>query len=168
MNWTGGQLQRNSKNAVKGTLQKQKQHFARVRTQLQNGTKSGSVPFCPSFLYETEGEIGNCLQSFGSFRHKTHGEGYRAAERTEKEDVQRGKRMRSRHESVTESTQKELPEGSHYLIDVQEAVSATSHGHSKRSPLDSPYLSWSDRPQLAYRALRQIKSNKAHKASASS
>ncbi|KAH7132252.1 hypothetical protein B0J11DRAFT_577180 [Dendryphion nanum] len=129
MDWTGGQLQRNSKNAVKGTLQKQKQHFARVRTQLQNGTKSGSVPFCPSFLYETEGEIGNCLQSFGSFRHKTHGEGYRAAERTEKEDVQRGKRMQSRHESVTESTQKELPEGSHYLIDVQEAVSATSHGH---------------------------------------
>ncbi|PSN66145.1 hypothetical protein BS50DRAFT_677419 [Corynespora cassiicola Philippines] len=50
MNWTGGSLQR-SKNANKGVVQKQRQHFARVRTQLQHGIPKTS-PSRPSHLAE--------------------------------------------------------------------------------------------------------------------
>jgi hypothetical protein len=51
MNWTGGSLQR-TKNANKGTLQKQKAYFARARarTHLQNRSHSLVMPFCPSYL----------------------------------------------------------------------------------------------------------------------
>ena len=37
MNWTGGRLQRHSKAHAKPTLKAQKQHFAKVRLQQQNG-----------------------------------------------------------------------------------------------------------------------------------
>jgi hypothetical protein len=49
MNWTGGRLQR-SKDANKGIIQKQKAHFARARTQLQNSTPA-STPAFPSDLF---------------------------------------------------------------------------------------------------------------------
>ncbi|KAF2196393.1 hypothetical protein GQ43DRAFT_436050 [Delitschia confertaspora ATCC 74209] len=52
MNWTGGRLQRVSKNANKGDPHRQKQHFAKIRTQLQNGTPAHTVPFRPDFLQE--------------------------------------------------------------------------------------------------------------------
>jgi hypothetical protein len=50
MNWTGGSLQRHSKNAHKGVVQRQKQHFAKVRTALQNRLHASPTPFCPSYL----------------------------------------------------------------------------------------------------------------------
>lgn len=49
MNWTGGSLQR-TKNANRGTLQKQKAYFARARTQLQNDTNRPAVIFRPNYL----------------------------------------------------------------------------------------------------------------------
>ncbi|KAF2757630.1 hypothetical protein EJ05DRAFT_486663 [Pseudovirgaria hyperparasitica] len=48
MNWTGGRLQRHSKNSTNTVVSRQKQHFARVRAQLQS-TASPTVPFIPSF-----------------------------------------------------------------------------------------------------------------------
>lgn len=53
MNWTGGRLQQ-SKNANKGIIQKQKAHFARARTQLQNNI-GASTPAFPSGFFGAEG-----------------------------------------------------------------------------------------------------------------
>ncbi|MCJ1368426.1 hypothetical protein MMC16_007569 [Acarospora aff. strigata] len=45
MNWTGGRLQRHSRNSAGKSLTNiQKQHFAKVRTRLQNGPKAPSPP----------------------------------------------------------------------------------------------------------------------------
>ncbi|KAF2140736.1 uncharacterized protein K452DRAFT_50648 [Aplosporella prunicola CBS 121167] len=50
MNWTGGRLQRHSGNKG-GLTKRQKQHFAKARTQLQNSThRPSSSPFRPIFL----------------------------------------------------------------------------------------------------------------------
>ncbi|KAH7068188.1 hypothetical protein BKA63DRAFT_478566 [Paraphoma chrysanthemicola] len=74
MNWTGGTLQR-TKHANKGVVQKQKAHFARARTHLQNGAKSPDVPFRPSYLqnddsFELAGRLP--LLVSGSVRHTGH------------------------------------------------------------------------------------------------
>ena len=50
MNWTGGRLQRHSHRNQDSTLQRQKQHFAKVRTRLQHTRQSQSLLFQPSFL----------------------------------------------------------------------------------------------------------------------
>ncbi|KAF2643784.1 hypothetical protein P280DRAFT_216560 [Massarina eburnea CBS 473.64] len=74
MNWTGGSLQR-SKKTSKGVLQKQKAHFARARTQLQNGSQRVS-PFRPSYLRDEEhtlldGQLPPLFSS-RSIRHTGH------------------------------------------------------------------------------------------------
>lgn len=78
MNWTGGKLQRHSKNVGNGVANRQKQHFAKVRTQLQNGTTSlacpGTIPFRPSFIQDDHVNLGGNLPQFGvgSSRHARH------------------------------------------------------------------------------------------------
>ncbi|KAF2005750.1 hypothetical protein P154DRAFT_571050 [Amniculicola lignicola CBS 123094] len=74
MNWTGGTLQRHSRNANKGAAHKQKQHFARIRTQLQNGAIAAIPPFRPSYLQDEGFILGGRLPSFGagSVRHVGH------------------------------------------------------------------------------------------------
>lgn len=74
MNWTGGSLQRHSKNARKSVMQRQKQHFAKVRTALQNGPEMPSAPFRPSFLVDQDLNLGGRLPLFGasSIRHTGH------------------------------------------------------------------------------------------------
>jgi hypothetical protein len=66
MNWTGGSLQR-TKNANKGTLQKQKAYFARARTHLQNRSNSPVVPFRPNYLQnDVSFELGSQISLSGS------------------------------------------------------------------------------------------------------
>lgn len=64
MNWTGGRLQRHSRNAGSGAINRQKQHFAKVRTQLQNGSAQHTTPFRPSFLQEVDVSLGRKLPPF--------------------------------------------------------------------------------------------------------
>lgn len=74
MNWTGGTLQR-TKTASKGVVQKQKAHFAKARTNLQNGPDSPNAPFRPSYLQNDDSfELTRRLPSFGSgsVRHTGH------------------------------------------------------------------------------------------------
>jgi len=42
MNWTGGRLSRHSRKAEDSVINKQKQHFARVRNNLTNGSAKRS------------------------------------------------------------------------------------------------------------------------------
>lgn len=63
MNWTGGRLQR-SKNANNGVVQKQKAHFARARTRLQNGATSLTSPSRPSFVHNGDTSLGGRLPPF--------------------------------------------------------------------------------------------------------
>lgn len=74
MNWTGGSLQRHSKKATKSIVNRQRQHFAKVRTTLQNGSNTVSVPFRPSYLRAKDASLGGRLPSFGSgsVRHAGH------------------------------------------------------------------------------------------------
>lgn len=75
MNWTGGRLQRHSKDNEKSTdLARQKQHFAAVRQRLQNGETSQGTPFRPSFLVRDGLTLGNGVTPFaqGSQRHIGH------------------------------------------------------------------------------------------------
>lgn len=73
MNWTGGRLQRHSKQGS-SALNRQKQHFAKVRTALQNGSLQHYPPFKPSFLRDDDGVLGGHLPPFGdrSTRHVGH------------------------------------------------------------------------------------------------
>ena len=64
MNWTGGRLQRHSRNTGNRVINRQKQHFAKVRTQLQNGTAQHTIPFRPSFLQEVDVSLGRKLPPF--------------------------------------------------------------------------------------------------------
>lgn len=78
MNWTGGRLQRHSKNNAKSTdLARQKQHFAAVRQRLQNGETSQAPSFRPSFLVRDGLTLGNGVTPFGqgSQRHTGHSRG---------------------------------------------------------------------------------------------
>lgn len=51
MNWTGGNLSRHSKKHKPDSVhQRQKQHFARTRSYLQDGHKQSADTFVPSFL----------------------------------------------------------------------------------------------------------------------
>ncbi|KAF2746316.1 hypothetical protein M011DRAFT_459453 [Sporormia fimetaria CBS 119925] len=74
MNWTGGSLQRHSKNAHKGTVNRQKEHFAKIRTALQNGHSTTAVPFCPSYLQNDDTNFGGRLPPLvhRSVRHTGH------------------------------------------------------------------------------------------------
>ncbi|KAF2278829.1 uncharacterized protein EI97DRAFT_440343 [Westerdykella ornata] len=74
MNWTGGSLQRHSKNAQRSVVKRQKEHFAKARTTLQNGSNVPAVPFCPSYLRPETMSIGGQLPPFGmgSVRHVGH------------------------------------------------------------------------------------------------
>lgn len=49
MNWVGGRLQRHSKASKNEVLQRQKQHFAKLRQQLQKGSEPSSNPFHPGW-----------------------------------------------------------------------------------------------------------------------
>lgn len=73
MNWTGGRLQRHSRNTNAVTA-KQKQHFARVRARLQNGERAQTVPFQPNFLPREDSILSAGLTPFGrgSHRHAGH------------------------------------------------------------------------------------------------
>ena len=53
MNWTGGKLRQHSRKDQSSTLHRQKQHFARVRQQLQEPRQTRS-PFKPSFFDSDE------------------------------------------------------------------------------------------------------------------
>ncbi|QDS75998.1 hypothetical protein FKW77_004509 [Venturia effusa] len=75
MNWTGGRLQRHSKNSAKSTdLARQKQHFAAVRQRLQNGATPQGTPFRPSFLIRHGSDLGQGVTPFvqGSQSHTGH------------------------------------------------------------------------------------------------
>jgi hypothetical protein len=75
MNWTGGRLQRHSKNNAKSTdLARQKQHFAAVRQRLQNGQTVQGTPFRPSCLNHGGLALGNGVTPFGQGlqRHTGH------------------------------------------------------------------------------------------------
>lgn len=87
MNWTGGSLQRHSKNAHKGVVSRQKQHFAKIRTALQNGSGAAAVPFRPSYLVEDNETLCSQLTPFGrgSVRHTGHSK--RLSERRESEGL---------------------------------------------------------------------------------
>ncbi|KAF2654605.1 hypothetical protein K491DRAFT_464235 [Lophiostoma macrostomum CBS 122681] len=78
MNWTGGSLQRHSKNAHKGIVRRQKQHFAKVRTALQNRPLTSATPFRPSFLEDEHLTVSGQMPSFGlgSVRHTGHAKRY--------------------------------------------------------------------------------------------
>lgn len=73
MNWTGGSLQR-SKQANKGVVQKQKAHFARARTQLQNAPNAPAASFRPGFFQDEDASVGGRLPppSSRSVRHTGH------------------------------------------------------------------------------------------------
>ena len=64
MNWMGGRLQRHSRNTGNGVINRQKQHFAKVRTQLQNSAAQHTIPFRPSFLQEVGVSLGRKLPPF--------------------------------------------------------------------------------------------------------
>lgn len=73
MNWTGGRLQRHSRN--QNTLaQRQKQHFAKVRTRLQHTPQPQSLPFQPSFLRHDITVLSGGVTPYGdgSQRHVGH------------------------------------------------------------------------------------------------
>jgi hypothetical protein len=74
MNWTGGSLQRHSKNAHNSVVNRQKEHFARIRIGLQNGANAATVPFRPSYLEEDNDTLCSQLSPFGrrSVRHVGH------------------------------------------------------------------------------------------------
>jgi hypothetical protein len=55
MNWTGGKLQRHSKKGNNATLEKQRQHFAKARTDLQNGPSTSR----PRIFGDEDGDIQN-------------------------------------------------------------------------------------------------------------
>ncbi|KAF2686768.1 hypothetical protein K458DRAFT_402328 [Lentithecium fluviatile CBS 122367] len=73
MNWTGGRLQR-FKQANNGIVQKQKAHFTRARTLLENNSSSLTSPFHPSFFRDDESELSGWLPPFSSrtVRHTGH------------------------------------------------------------------------------------------------
>ena len=50
MDWTGGRLQRLSRNAAKGVVCRQRRHFARIRTELQTGSAGPGTPFRPNYI----------------------------------------------------------------------------------------------------------------------
>lgn len=85
MNWTGGSLQRHSKRASKDIVNRQKAHFARVRTTLQNGPNPQPAPFVPSYFQDEDVGPGGRLPTFGigSVRHAGHSK--RLQERRDKE-----------------------------------------------------------------------------------
>lgn len=133
MNWTGGQLQRHSRNAVRGTHQKQRQHFAKVRTQLQNGTNSAGARFCPSFFYSIDTQSGDHHPFFsddGALRPASQEVGHQASPPQEQEKRNRTRRAHRRSRAI--ASQKDSPSISHHPIPMGAAVSATSHGHGKQ------------------------------------
>lgn len=98
MNWTGGTLQR-TKHANKGVTQKQKAHFARARTQLQQSLGTPAAPCHPDFLH------GQRLPAFGtgSVRHTGHS----ARKHREEEDyhsLTTRKPRQTHHSSNTQGT----------------------------------------------------------------
>jgi hypothetical protein len=74
MNWTGGSLHRHSKNAHKSVVNRQKEHFAKIRTALQNGSLTSTVPFRPNYLADDSDKVLSQLTPFGtgSVRHTGH------------------------------------------------------------------------------------------------
>ncbi|KAK3080728.1 hypothetical protein LTS18_013720, partial [Coniosporium uncinatum] len=66
MNWTGGRLQRHSKKSTNSIIDRQKQHFAKVRTRLHNGSSPFvAPPFRPSFLSNSKGVLDGRIAPFG-------------------------------------------------------------------------------------------------------
>jgi hypothetical protein len=74
MNWTGGTLQRSRAGRQNGVVQKQKEHFAKVRTRLQNSANSLAQSFRPSYLEDEDHNLGGRLPrfGFGAARHVGH------------------------------------------------------------------------------------------------
>jgi len=74
MNWTGGTLQRLKAGRQNGVLQKQKEHFAKMRARLQNAPNSSAPPFFPSYIKYNDLNQGGRLSSFssGTVRHVGH------------------------------------------------------------------------------------------------
>ncbi|KAF2182027.1 hypothetical protein K469DRAFT_252419 [Zopfia rhizophila CBS 207.26] len=105
MNWTGGRLQRHSRNAGQAVVQRQKQHFAKVRTQLQNGRTAHAVPFRPSFLDEEGLDLRDQLPSFGVGSVRNVGQSKRLQQRLDEEEAAtpdarmsgRGRALRARN-----------------------------------------------------------------------
>ena len=74
MNWTGGTLQRLKAGRQNGVLQKQKEHFAKVRAQPQSVQNLPAPPFRPSYLEDCDLNLDSLLPSLGSgtIRHAGH------------------------------------------------------------------------------------------------
>lgn len=56
MNWTGGNLSRVSKGTNKSSVQRQKGHFAKVRTKLQDGTTMGDISITKALAQLSSGQ----------------------------------------------------------------------------------------------------------------
>lgn len=93
MNWTGGRLQRHSRNAAKGSLGRQKAHFAKARTQLQNGPGENTHPFRPDYL-DKDGDLhGRELASCGRGNASRPQTVYRREEPREARHLRREKQL---------------------------------------------------------------------------
>ena len=110
MNWTGGKLQRLKAGRNNSVVHRQKEHFARVRAHLQNGTSPGSSapPFRPSYLGDDDLNLGGELPRFssGSVRHVGHGRRGRNREESHAPDVERGQGPKIHHAAEAKSSRR--------------------------------------------------------------
>jgi hypothetical protein len=175
MNWTGGRLPtaRQSRTSRKAILNKQKQHFAKVRTQLQNGSSPRTMPFRPNFLIGDSSAFGGAIIPFhrhsgGNTRRSKHqpirlgerqetarhpGPFRQAAEDLPTQDSQsRPYRLASKSDSRHQHPQPNFPALSkreHRLSckRTASAIEPTTHFHSPHRPSDSKHGKEEDTPQ---------------------
>ena len=74
MNWTGGRLQRHSRNSTNAVVAKQKQHFAKARTKLQtHESPQNIIQFRPNFLPLEEPALATRLMPLEQYRQRRIG-----------------------------------------------------------------------------------------------
>ncbi|KAF2816955.1 uncharacterized protein BDZ99DRAFT_5323 [Mytilinidion resinicola] len=112
MNWTGGRLQRHSKNAGGGVASRQKQHFAKIRSQLQNGLHPGQLPFRPSFFPDDGASLGSRLPPF--------------TDRTSRHVGHSRKHKRRAHRNLA-SVDRDIVEAEHSNTNVSQSASHVSN-----------------------------------------
>lgn len=74
-------MQRHSKRSGNTAVNRQKQHFAKIRSRTQNGSSPQIAPFRPSFLREDDNAPAGDVTPFGggSTRHSWHAKGHQTA-----------------------------------------------------------------------------------------
>ncbi|KAK5140483.1 hypothetical protein LTR04_002976 [Oleoguttula sp. CCFEE 6159] len=145
MNWTGGRLQRHSRGGGNTLINRQKAHFARVRTTLQNGT-SDQLSLVPSFLNEADNGAAASTTLFSdSLRRpaRHHSERQRASPGSLQSlfSSKRGRRRAigaSSHINKRASTRRRLPEAEHRGVLEMEATSMERVNKSRDGPSTGP------------------------------